>query len=387
MTDRNDGMPDKPSDIKTAARKVKLAIDRLDSLSTLPGVGAQLFHRLLRNQLSPPALTDIIESDPALTAQILSLIGRRAPDSIEAHYSLRQILDTLAPKEIRDAVLSVKIAQPSDPGAEFRSTLLLHSLAVACCARDIAEIALPEMSLELAYWAGFLHDLGKFALIETMPKSFARIVEETESTEQCSCAIEQKHLGIEHTTIGKLLAQRWRLPDPVVLAIWLHHSDTMTISRDMPETSIAAVVQLADSIARQSGIGRSGSFNSPEPVEPLAEHLDIDIEQLQEIHQNLLTAVDEKSRVLALDVPNAVSDYAEAVHTAATQFARQHAELSEENLRMQSASSHLNFITDFLMGLRSTATAIDIAEDFAVRWQKFYQTGRNVFKLVRTVTC
>ncbi|MFC1634635.1 HDOD domain-containing protein [Planctomycetota bacterium] len=369
-------MPDKPSDIRTAARQVKLAIGRLESLSTLPGVGAQLFSQLIKGQLTPLALADIIESDPALAAKVLSLIGRRGLDSTEVRFSLRQALDKLTTDEIRDAALSVKVAQPLDPDQQLRTGLLLHSLAVACCAKGIAEeIALPEIDSEMAYWAGLLHDLGKLALLETMPKSLARIMEEAESTQQCSCAIEQKHLGIEHTTIGKHLAQRWRLPEPVILAIWLHHSDTVTISQDMPEASIAVVVQLADSIARQSGIGRSGSFDSPEPVEPLAEYLGIDIEHLQEIHQDLLTAVEEKSRVLGLDLPGTASDYAEAVHSAAAQFVRQHAELSEENRRLQSASSHLDFTADFLLGLRSPAAAIDIAENFAVRWQKFYQTG------------
>jgi putative nucleotidyltransferase with HDIG domain len=380
-------MPDKPSDIRIAAQQVKLAIGRLNSLSTLPGVGAQLFSRLMRGQFSSSALADIVESDPALAAQILSLIDRRALSPVEARFSLRQALDTLPSGEIRDVALSVKVAPPLDPDEQLRTGLWLHSLAVACCAKGVAEaVALPEIDPEMAYWAGLLHEIGKLALLETMPKSLARIVKEAESTEQCSCVLEQKYLGIEHTTLGKHLAQRWRLPNPVVLAIWLHHGDTVTISRDMPEASIAVVVQLADSIARQSGIGRSGSFDSPEPVEPLAEHLKIDIEHLKEIHQNLLTAVEEKSRILGLDVPGAVSDYAEAVHTAAAQLARQHAELSEENRRLQSASSHLDFASDFLLGLRSTAAAIDIAEDFAVRWQKFYQTGRVCLYLAPLAT-
>ena len=376
-------MPDRPSDRRTAAQQVKLAVGRLDSFSTLPGVGVQLFSRLLQSQLSPSALADIIESDPALAAKMLSLIGRRDSSLTKERFSLRQALEMLTTDEVRDAALSVKVAQPRDPEEGLRTGLVLHSLAVACCAKGIAEeIALPEMSPEMAYWAGLLHEIGKLALLETMPKSLARIVDEAESAGECSCTIEQKHLGIEHATIGKHLAQRWRLPKPVILAVWLHHSDTVTISREIPEASIAVIVQLADSIARQSGIGRSGSFDSPESVEPLAAYLGIDVEHLQEIHQHLLSAVEEKSRILGLDLPGTASDYAEAVHTAAARLARQHAELSEENRRLQSAASHLDFASEFLNGLSSTMTAIDIAEDFAVRWQKFYQTGRVCLYLV-----
>jgi len=375
-------MPDGPSDIRNAAQQVKLATGRLSSLSTLPGVGAQLFSRLLQGQFSPSALTDIIESDPALAARMLSLAGPWRSSPGEARFSLRHALDKLPVDEVRDAVLSVRVAQPIDPGrgvdesvAMLRKGVLLHSLAVACCARDIAEIALTQVDPELAYWAGLLHDLGKLALLDTMPKSLVCIVEEAESAEQGSCAVEQKHLGIDHAVIGKHLAQRWQLPNPIVLAIWLHHSQTAAISRDMPEALTAAVVQLADSIARQSGVGRSGSFDLPEPIEPLAEHLGLDVEHLQGIRRTLPAVVEQKARILGLDLPGAASDYSDAVHAAAVRFIRQHNDLSDENRRLQSASSHLDFAAAFLLGLSPAAAAIDIAEDFAVRWQKFYQTG------------
>jgi signal transduction histidine kinase len=56
-------------------------------------------------------------------------------------------------------------------------------------------------------------------------------------------------------------------------------------------------------------------------------------------------------------------------------LAREHTELSLENRNLQSASSNLDFIKEFLLSINSSAGAVDIAENFAVRWQKFYQTG------------
>ena len=378
----DDDMPDSLSNTKIAAQQVELAVGRLDSLSTLPCVGAKLFSRLRQGQFSSSSIIDIIESDPALTAGTLSLLGRRGLIRPGVRFSLQQALDKLSLHEVRDIALSVKIMPAFETGDDvadysirFRKGLMLHSLAVACCAKEIAEIALPQIDSELAYCAGLLHDIGKIALQEAMPKSFIRIVEEAESAEQSSCVIEQEHLGCDHAIIGKHLAQRWRLANQIALAIWLHHSEVIAISEKMPEAKIAAVVQLADSMSRQLNIGSAGSFDTPGPPEPIAEYLGIEIDQLQEIRRSLPAELGRKSALLGLDVPGNVPEYCQSAHAVAVRFARQQAELSDENSRLQSASSHLDFTADFLLGVSQSAAAIDIAENFAARWQKFYQTG------------
>ncbi len=237
----DDYMPDRLSNTKIAAQQVELAVGRLDSLSTLPCVGAKLFSRLREGQFSSSSIIDIIESDPSLTAGTLSLVGRRGLIRPGGKFSLHQALDKLSAHEVRDIALSVKIMpvfEMSDDVAGYsvqsRKGLMLHSLAVACCAKEIAEIASPQIDSQLAYCAGLLHDIGKLALQEAMPKSFIRIVEEAESAEQSSCVIEQEHLGCDHAIIGKHLAQRWRLPKQIAIAIWLHHSEVVAISEKMP---------------------------------------------------------------------------------------------------------------------------------------------------------
>ena len=198
---------------------------------------------------------------------------------------------------------------------------------MACCAREIAGAVSPRADSELVYYAGLLHDIGKLALRETMPKSFSRIFEQAESEAVSLRTVEERNLGLDHTIVGKHLAQQWRLPNAVVLAAWLHHGDTVTICQDMPEAWIAAVVQLADSVARASNVGVSGSFDLPEAPEPIARCLGIDIEQIRQIGENLAGAVAEKSKVLGLNSPNALVDYCRATHTAAGQLAAKHAEL------------------------------------------------------------
>ncbi len=228
----------------------------------------------------------------------------------------------------------------------------------------------------MAYFAGLMHDIGKFALIETMPRSFFRIIEQARSEGNNSRVIEKQQIGIDHTLAGKRLAEKWQLPDLITLSIWLHHSINAKVLQEMPEARIAAVVQLADSLARQSSIGESGSFDLPEPVESLSGELGIDIVQLQQLHQKVREEVNKKTTILGLDIPDALAKYLEAIQTAAVQFSRRDNELSGENRQLQSNSSHFNFIRDFLLNIKSMASAIDIAENFAARWQKYYQTGK-----------
>jgi putative nucleotidyltransferase with HDIG domain len=375
-------MPDRLSNTKIAAQQVELAIGRLDSLSTLPCVGAKLFSRLRLGQFSSSSIIDIIESDPSLIAAALSLVGRRGLIRPGPRFSLKLPLDKLTVHEVRDIALSVKIMSAFERdddiigrSIQLRKGLMLHSLSVACCAKEIAETASQQIDPGLAYFVGLLHDIGKLALQEAMPKSYSRIVKEAEAAQQSSCVIEQEHLGCDHAIIGRHLAQRWRFPNQIALAIWLHHSNVVAISEQMSEAKIAAVVQLADSMSRQLDIGYSGSFDEPVLPEPVAECLGIEIDQLQEIRHGLPAELGRKSGLLGLDIPDNLTEYCQSAHAVAARFAHEQAELSDENRRLQSASSHLDFAEDFLLNANQSAAVIDIAQDFAARWQKFYQTG------------
>ncbi|MBN2180532.1 MAG: HDOD domain-containing protein [Sedimentisphaerales bacterium] len=376
-------MPHNSENATAAAQQVELIINRLDHLSTLACIAAKLIPKLSQSQVQLSVLIDIIESDPALTSRILSLIGQHNIILPDGRFSLVKALDKLPAHEVRNSILSIKVSQDfgedNDTNADIISRkkgLLLHSIAVANCAKEIAETASPRMDPQLAYYAGLLHDIGKLALDETMPKSYARILDQARAAGKDTYETERENLGTDHTIIGKRLAQKWRFPNLIETAVWLHHSPTVTISHDMPQARIASVVQLADSIARQIGLGWSGSFGSPEPTEPIARELSITSEQLDHLRQQLCKTVEKKSQILGLELPGDQKKYSEILHETTAQFARRETELTNENRRLQSASSHLNFIKDLLLGVNSATTVLDTAVNLAIRWQRFYQTGR-----------
>ena len=361
-----------------SARQVELAINRLDYLSTLPCVAAQYIPKIIKSQVQSSTISDVIESDPALTACIYSLLSSHGINTFGNRFSLGNAIDKLDTNEVREALLSIKVASVFDKDEQTpdRKGLLIHSLAVAFYAMMLAELISPKIDSQMAYFAGLLHDLGKFALLDIMPRSFHRMIEQARTEKKSSLIIEQQQIGTNHTLIGKRLVERWVLPDVITLAIWLHHSVTVEVLHEMPEAKIAAIVKLSDSLARQAETGNSGSFDKPEPVQALAAELGLDITQLQQLHQKVQGEVNKKSDLLGLEILDAPQKYLEAVQTAAVQFLKRDNELTEEAHKLQSASGDFNFIKDFLLSIKPGVSAIDIAENFAARWQKFYQTGK-----------
>jgi putative nucleotidyltransferase with HDIG domain len=358
-------------------RRVKLAIGQCETLSILPAVAARFFAQIGRMELTPSSLTELIESDPALMALVLRLCHNKGIIIKQCDGWLLQVMGGLSLREIRDAVLSAKICGgfAEDARTDFRKELTHHSAAVACCAERLAQLTSPPLEAAAAYMGGLLHDIGKFLLDEAMPKSFDTLLEQARAGKTSFCRVEQENLGLDHTILGKRFAQKLRLPSDVILGIWLHHSQTGTISQAMPQARIAAVVELADCIVRRAGIGDSGSYDEEAPPETIAGPLGLTAEQIRQVEQQLPDLVRQKSEVAGLTLLKPGWAYCDALRATAGQLAAESTKLFDEGNRLQSSASHFDFVRELLPKINSTMSAVELAEEFAVGWQRFYQTG------------
>ncbi|MBN2455231.1 MAG: HDOD domain-containing protein [Sedimentisphaerales bacterium] len=368
-------MSDKSID-PTIAQRVELAVSQLDCLSSDPCVITQFLSQLNQFQLSPPDLAKIIESDPALTSKLLALAYKHGVKISTEELSIGRLLEELPLREVRDAILSVKVSLglgENEQKLALRKEFIKHSLAAACCAEDIA-LAIDE-NPSLCYLAGLLHNIGNFALADAMPRSFVTVIEQAKAAKASICQIQQENLGTDYTILGKRLAQKWHFPQQLILAIWLHQSNPGKICLTMPQAKIASIVQLACITARQCNIGRSGSFEPIEETFLTAQSLGINSEQLQKIQQMLPNKVAQRCKIIGLEMPDALKKYCAAIHTAASQLAQDNTKFSADKLSFQTATARLNFVAELISTINSSDSPLEIAELIANRWQKFYQTG------------
>ena len=366
-----------------SARQIELLVRKLDSLSMVPEVASVFLSQLARDGNNTAALSDIIECDASLTAKVMSLAHEKGVVFTDDIPSVGEALSQLPVSLIRDSLLSVKVFQGFD--AEFdpdsgrslpRRQLAIHSLAVACCSQAIAEVVLGSRGRGLAFSAGLLHDVGKLAIDEVMPKSYAKIVEKAKSQESALHIVEGKELGVDHTIIGKRLGEKWSLPGEVINAIWMHHSDVEVISGSVTRGKLALVVKLADIVARQCSLGLSGSFDdTSESVSAICGILVLSDDQLEGIRQQLPDEVLRRSSLLGLEERGGHGAYCGFIAETAARLAHDNTELSQINTETGAGSAQMSFVSDFLLNVSSNETVSGIAGKFASKLQRHYQTG------------
>lgn len=377
-----------PNNQQIVARQVERIVRQLTSLSTLPNVAAALLAQLNDGTCDPVSVAEQIQSDPALTARVL-MLARREGIEFSQEPTIAEAVAKLPLSLLREAVISVKVFQSPDFNPEDdakralpRRQMALHSLAVACCAQQIAEYILPPEQRQTAYLAGLLHDLGKCALDEVMPKSLERMVVEARTAQTNITQIEQKHLGLDHTVIGKRLAQKWLLPEPIVAAIWLHHCDVHTLGADLPEGKIAQVIALADRIVRKTELGQSGSYDTPGEIEEFAKLLGLTAEQLDEIHDTLAGTVKQKTEILGFESSDGTAGYYRIIHQTAADLAQDNRRLAESSGGYRSLNHQVTLIENFLQELDENAAALDLAQTFAAGWQALHHAGMTCVYIV-----
>jgi len=363
------------------SRQVEFAIGKFEGFTLPRFVTAALYERLLAEDFSAELLGELIETEPALAMESLRFLRARQIEIADEGFSVAHAIGRLRADELREFFLSFGVdrGKQKEPGADMdvsRQELTKHSVAVGCCAKQIVKLSGGVVNLRCAYLAGLVHDIGKFVFADIMPKSFEKIVSEAKNQRMCICDIERMHLGIDHTIAGRRIARRWHLPEQLCLGIWLHHSDAVRVSKNISAAKTAVIVRLADLTARAWGIGQSGSFDEDNSAGQIAEAIGIDFQVLEQQRSTVIEEVEKKCGLLGFDKGRDDRYLCETLRQAVARFNADNVKLRQQTGLAQSAVSHLEFITALFGSIDLDAAAIDFAEDFAVRWQRFYQTGR-----------
>ena len=278
----SDGPPSEVPTPQEIRDRLERDIRGMVSLPVLPQVYQQITALDRDPDSDLDAWIDAIEADPLSRAQVI----RRARSPL---YGFRGEIDEagkaiilLGKNPVKEIIVSGAVKKSFEGvNADGFSVedYWIHSVAVGLTARvlrfplnesswtpdqqrEFEEFDFPDETLSLlretalyerlslpahqdAFTAGVMHDIGKVALSHGYPGLFALVLSEAETQEwkfPLRFAEEALAGGANHTTVGGILAQSWRLGDDVRAVIEKHHDEK-------PGDPFAQLIAMADFIA------------------------------------------------------------------------------------------------------------------------------------------
>jgi len=239
-----------PFQLRPEETITKIKQDILQQVKALPTFPENILHLqgLCRNPKA--SIEDIakgISADPALTAEVLRLANSAGFITGKRVKNINEAVMIIGLKNL-EAILTVAAARKIlDKRYKKFEQIWSHCNRTAFYSRAIAaEIGLPTITDQVSISA-LLHDIGKIILLSTdqdLVNKVSKLVENRKI--RSSTIMEEIAIGISHSTIGALMANKWNFPDYLVEAINYHHTP---LHADSSYKKIVSVVYLANIFA------------------------------------------------------------------------------------------------------------------------------------------
>lgn len=198
------------------------------SLPSLPAVALRVIEMTQDPNVKLDELATAIQNDQGLSAKILRTVN-------SSFYGLRQRCSTidralvlLGLSPVRALVLGFSLVQTIKPSKDDPFDYMGYwrrGMYTAVAARCIAEAAGLKNADE-AFLGGLLQDIGVMALYRALGQKYLQVMDETGGDHRKLGRCELATLELQHPEIGAMLAQRWRLPDELVLPVRYHERPT-----------------------------------------------------------------------------------------------------------------------------------------------------------------
>ena len=316
-------------------------------------------------------VSELIESDPALTTRILQLVHRADLGVSGEVTTIDRAILLLGFDAVRYAVLAVSVFATFSPHSQTsngpttstfsRAEFWKHCIAVGC-ASELLAIELKNnwgksagVEPAEAFVAGLLHDIGKMALDAALPKSFARVVDAADMIRGNIGDVERNVIGIDHNIVGKRLAEKWQLPVSLRDAIWLHGQLPAALPPSVRNDRLVNLVTLGDLIVREQHLGYSGNYTFPIPRAMLLDSLGLLPAQLENVNAKLVDQVETRARSLGLASQEAQELYRDALQQANKELSRVTDQLASKNRKLSIRAKYFEALAHFQNELRPDA--------------------------------
>jgi len=247
------------------------SLPAVDDLPTLPIIAFEVASLLDDAGSTPERMTEVMKSDPVLTAKVLRLINSPYYSIPGGVSTVDRAVGYLGYNTLFQLLIGVSVFEADSVYRTAKSAvhaMWRHALSVALMSEIVAQrIGYPDP--KEIFTAGLLHDIGKLVLADVAPVLFGNAIEQIEKKGGCAVEAEMAQGLPTHDQAGEKLAENWRFPPVLRAAIGLHHLDFPTRVSRAPAgfQPVLDIVILADEMSRRfvPGAGTSPAVGDLDP--------------------------------------------------------------------------------------------------------------------------
>ncbi len=207
----------------------KISISELVENSMLASPPDLLFKIInsLDSELSSRQISEIVGHDLSISAQVLKLSNSSFFGFKGSIKTLDRAINILGTKTVRNIAVTTLLFAHTNKIKLWNLDIInfwLHAFLVADITREVSQKV--GLDGDESYIAGLLHDIGKLILYSQ--KQEKADIFTVPHTAHDIDAYEQETWGVTSTQLGKLLLEKWNIPQETVQAISSHTSPSGT---------------------------------------------------------------------------------------------------------------------------------------------------------------
>lgn len=282
-------------------------LQKLYRLPPMPALALRILRLTTNSEATAKELSDLIEFDPSMTAQIMRYASSALfnyPGQINSvQEAVTRVLGFDRVAHMALGIASVRAFEIPRKGILGMDEFWRHSLYCAFLCQRLAAKCGEDKGL--AYLCGLLHNFGLLLIGHLFPTEFDELNQLREDNPEASmqsleqqvfgAGDQQQILAVGHGPIGGILHRLWELPSPVVKAAGMHQQPGYHGEHE----NFVLMVQLANGLLKERGIG--DEFNSDD-LGALSESLNLsetDLDTLREEAERVSQDLDALARSLS----------------------------------------------------------------------------------------
>jgi HD-like signal output (HDOD) protein len=225
-------------------------VSNIGCLPTPPAMYKQLTDAINSDISGLSEISEIVEQDPAVVAQIMKQVNSAFFGLSRTVTSLKDAVSLLGVRNIRSIALSYQLNSQFVAGQGWNKfafeKINQRSLVVARLAQAISRRAGASKSVQdQAFLAGLLHELGVLIMASHDPENYRKLIAYSAKKQKPVYLVEKAAMGFFHGEVAAALLTLWNLSPHVVEAVMLHHVPHLSVSK---EFNALTAVHVADSL-------------------------------------------------------------------------------------------------------------------------------------------